>query len=120
VQTVSHGNAATIELAGMDVRGSSSARVGALPVPESFNVLAGRNPGTAVLRWKVVKHAATYVVQRRESAALPFDFNASETSTRTRFDATGLASATRYWFRVAANGAAGLSDWTSAVSVVTQ
>ena len=73
-----------------------------------------------MLRWRVVKHAATYVVQRRDGVELPIDFNDTETSTRARLDVSGLSSATRYWFRVAANGAAGLSNWTNPVSVVTQ
>ena len=43
-----------------------------------------------------------------------------ELVSRAKKTVTGLSSMTRYWFRVAAIGAAGPSNWSNAVSVVTQ
>jgi hypothetical protein len=72
------------------------------------------------LKWARVKSAKSYVIQYAAAATLPSAFNQEVTVTRTKHTLTTLTSGTRYWFRAAALGAAGLSTWTNAVSVVTQ
>ena len=119
VDNVSAGNAETIRLSGLGVR-NPNAPVGPLPPLRDFIAAAGRNAGTAELKWAKVKKARTYVVQYAASVNLPSEFDNTTSVTRTKFVVTGLASATRYWFRAAALGAAGPSPWTNAVSVVTQ
>ncbi|SRR5258707_14459601 len=111
--------AAIIELAGLNVRNVAGS-IGQLPAPGSLIILPGRNPGTVTLRWKRVQGATTYLIQYAASATLPSAFNHEESVTRTKQGITALVSGVRYWFRVAALGAAGPSPWTNAVSVVTQ
>lgn len=83
-------------------------------------LVAGQNPGTVTLRWQRVKGATTYLIQYAAAATLPSAFNREESVTRAKYAITALVSGVRYWFRVAALGAAGPSPWTNAVSVVTQ
>ena len=75
---------------------------------------------TANLNWRHVKSAASYRIQFGAGATLPTAFDGDVLVTRARGTVAGLASGTRYWFRVAAIGAAGPSLWTNAISVVTQ
>jgi hypothetical protein len=119
VQSVSGGQAAIIELAGLNVRHASGS-IGRLPAPQSLMLVPGRNPGTVTLRWQRVKGATTYLIQYAAAATLPSAFNREESVTRSKQRINGLVSGVRYWFRVAAIGAAGPSAWTNVVSVVTQ
>jgi hypothetical protein len=119
VQSVSHGQAAIIELAGLNVR-HAAGRIGQLPAPEGFIAVSSTNPGTVKLKWKPVKRARNYVIQYTAAAVLPPAFHQQVPVTRTKLVLTGLASGTKYWFRAAAINAAGLSPWTNAVAVVTQ
>jgi hypothetical protein len=119
VGAVAGDDAATIELVGLNVR-ERAARIGQLPAPMGLVVTAGRNPGAITARWHVVKKARNYIVQYEAGAILPPIFSNETVVTRSRVDLAHLLSATRYWFRVAALGTAGPSNWTDAVSVVTQ
>jgi Fibronectin type III domain len=119
VGSVAEGDPATIELAGLNVR-EPARRIGQLPAPLGLVVTADRNPGTVTLRWRVVKKARNYIAQYAAGAVLPATWPNETSVTRTRLDLAHLQSSTRYWFRVAALGTAGLSHWTEAVSVVTQ
>jgi hypothetical protein len=119
VQSVSSGNAATIELAGLNVR-QAAARIGQLPAPGGVIVTPGKSAGTVTLRWRAVKKARGYIVQYTASPTFPTTFPAEANVTRARLDLSHLQSATRYWFRIAALGTAGPSNWTDVVSVVTQ
>jgi len=119
VQQVSAGNAAIIELAGLAVR-SAPEKVGRLNAPASLIATSSTNPGTVDLKWTPVKHAVSYRIQYAPTMDFPEASQRDLVLTPSKGMVTGLASATRYWFRVAAIGAAGPSLWTSAISVVTQ
>jgi hypothetical protein len=119
VNAVASGSAATIELAGLDVR-QPAARIGQLPAPAAVILAPGKSAGTVTLRWRAVKKTRGYIVQYAASPTLPATFPAETSVTRARLDLSGLQSGTRYWFRIAALGTAGPSHWTDVVSVVTQ
>jgi Fibronectin type III domain len=119
VGSVADGDAATIELAGLNAR-QPAARIGQLPAPTGLKVTADRNPGTITARWRVVRKTRNYIVQYAPGATLPPIFPNEISVTRTRADLAHLTSATRYWLRVAALGTAGPSNWTDVLSVVTQ
>ena len=119
VENVSAGNGEIIELAGLSVR-NPKAPVGPLRALKGFTAAASRNPGSVDLMWTRQKGAMSYIVQYMASERMPETFEKTEISTRTKFTITKLTSATRYYFRAAALGAAGPSPWSNAVSVVTQ
>jgi hypothetical protein len=119
VGAVAQGDAATIELARLNVRKPAS-HVGQLPAPVGLIVKTTQSPGTVSLRWARVRKARSYIVQYAAGNTLPATFPNETPVTRARLDVKHLQSATRYWFRVAAIGTAGPSQWTDPVSAVTQ
>jgi len=119
VQNVSAGNAATILLSGMSVRNPSQP-IGELHAPQALALVLSTNPGEMGLKWLPVKGASLYVTQYAPGATLPTHWLADVTSTKAKCHLTGLTSGARYWFRVAATGAAGQSLYTDALSAIVQ
>jgi len=119
VENVAAGQAGTILLAGLNVRKAGSP-VGQLPAPRKLKAVPLMSPGVATLTWEKVPGARSYQVQYGAGASMPTEWPQAVVATRTRYVFRGLISATRWWFRVASNGAAGHSIWTDPVTVVTQ
>jgi hypothetical protein len=69
------------------------------------------------IRWEPVRGAASYIVQRAEDSA-PEEFSIVENSTLPKVLVNTMMSGRRYWFRVAAVGAAGVGVFTSPVAKI--
>jgi len=119
VQNISAGDAAIIQLAGLSVK-KPSEPVGRLDAPTSVTVVPNRNAGEVALKWKPIKGAKCYHIQFATDMSFAAGAVGDSTFSRASGKITGLTTATRYWFRIAAIGAAGPSTWSNPVGVVTQ
>ncbi len=117
VENASAGDAAKIQSAGMDVR-AAGAPVGALPAPLGMVALVGDMDGEIDLDWDSVRGATSYVVQRSPDPITPTSWQQGIVVTKSKGTVTGLVSGTKYWFRVAAVGAAGQGAWSDPATKV--
>ncbi len=113
VDNVSNGDATIIESAGFAVR-STSTPVGELTAPTDVQVLPSEHAGTADVSWKAQRGAKAFVVQRAvESPNLDWKILGGCTKKSASFNT--MVSGEKYWFRIAAIGAAGQSAWSDPV-----
>lgn len=117
VQNISVGDQTKIESAGFEVRNHASP-IGTLPAPASIELDANVNPGNMGLKWPRVAGAASYIVERALDGSGPLDYISVATPTNTKVTVNTMTSGSRYWFRVAAVGAAGPGMWTLPVSKI--
>jgi hypothetical protein len=75
----------------------------------------GNGDGSAKLRWKKVYGAKNYVVEQSDDGIV---FKPVAYPGKAQVNITGLVIGTFYWFRVAANGAAGLGTFGPAMKVL--
>ncbi len=111
VENTAAGDAAKIQSAGMDVR-ADRAPVGPLPAPLGLVALVGDMEAELDLDWDSVRGATSYVVQRSPDPITPSSWQQALVVTKSKGTVTGLVSGTKYWFRVAAVGAAGQGAWS--------
>jgi hypothetical protein len=88
------------------------------PVQAPADVALSRNghSGQLHLRYRKVRNAANYSVQIATKAEGPW--TDQPLSSGTRVTIRNVTPGTIYWARVAANGAAGPSDWVGSASVM--
>jgi len=115
VQNITAGDKTKIESSGFSV-GNPPAPIGPLPTPVELEIDSNTNPGTLALRWKGVRGADSYTVERALDTTTPLNWVVVASVTKPKALAEGLTSGSRYWFRVAAIGAAGTSLWTDPIS----
>jgi len=97
-------DAAQLQSGGWHLRGAPTP-VGPMPAPQNLSATAGDLDGEVDLSWEPVSGRDTYVGEHSISATGPWtQFYIGKKSGTT---ATGLASATMYWFRIRAVGTAG-------------
>jgi chitodextrinase len=65
-----------------------------------------------------VRNARSYVIERSPDPPTANTWTQVALVTRSRATITGLASGTKYWFRVAALGPAGQSGWSNPATKV--
>ena len=112
VQNTSLGDALKIKSAGMEIR-SDAAPIGALPAPENLSATTGDMPGEIDLHWNRVRGATAYVTQYTLDPLSPGSvWTTCPPSTKSKCTVPGLTAGGRYWFRVAAVGAAGQGPWS--------
>lgn len=111
VENTSAGDAAKIQSAGMEIR-ADGAPIGALPAPQGLIATVGDNDGELDLDWDSVRGATTYLVQRSLDPPTATSWQQAIVVTKSKGTVTGLTSGTKYWFRVAAVGAAGQGPWS--------
>ena len=116
VQNASGGDPAKIQSAGFPVR-DTPAPIGALPAPVEFQVQPGQTEGHMNVRWKGVRGASSYIVERAQDAPV-LNWSQALTTTKSRGTINTMASGARYWFRVAAVGAAGQGAWSAPISKI--
>jgi hypothetical protein len=103
-----------LKASGFDVR-SGRTSVGRLEAPEKLTAEISGTAGEVRLRWKNVRGASTYLVQRTGEPEHAASWAQAAASTRSRIILTDQPRGARLWFRVCAVGAAGMGPWTSAV-----
>ncbi len=113
VESASDGDKAKIESAGFSVRNPATP-VGALPAPVDLQVAPSEHAGTADASWKPVRGAKAYAIERAEDAPA-LDWAVIGTSTKKEATLNSMVSRSKYWFRVAAIGAAGQSAYSEPV-----
>ena len=114
VENASGGDRSKIESSGFAVRNLGSAPIGDLPAPSNVDVTPNENAGTVNMRWRRVRGAYSYVVQKAVDAP-SLEWNTVADCTKSKVAVNTMVSGTKYWFRVAAVGAAGRSAWSDAI-----
>ena len=113
VDSASAGDAAKIASAGFEVR-ATPVPVGELPAPTDLQVLPSEHAGSADVSWKSVYGARAYSIARAAEAPA-LEWGVIGTSTKKQASLNSMVSGQKYWFRVAAVGAAGQSAWSDPV-----
>jgi len=103
-----------LKASGFDVR-SGRTSVGRLEAPEHLKVEITGTAGEVRLRWKNVRGASTYLVQRSTNPEEASSWAQAAASTRSKAILTDQPRGARLWFRICAVGAAGMGPWSSAV-----
>jgi hypothetical protein len=111
VEIAAAGDSKKLTTSGFEVRGAK-APIGQLTRPENLTVDADGTPGDLRLRWKHVRGASTYLIQRSSDPHTTESWMQVAVSTRARLILAGQTRGTRFWFRVCAVGAAGMGPWT--------
>ena len=112
VESVAGSNEQLILSAGMDVRAPASAMTTPPGQPQGLTATAADHDGELDLSWDTVPGAKSYIIERSGDPGTPTTWSHVGVSTRSNFTAQGLASGTRYWFRVAAVNSNGQSGWS--------
>ena len=113
VENASGGDKAKIESAGFNVK-NPPAPIGTLPAPVDLQVAPSEHSGTADVAWKPVRGARAYTIERATDAP-ELDWGVIGTSTKKDASLNSMVSGRKYWFRVAAIGAAGQSAYSDPV-----
>jgi hypothetical protein len=116
VQNTSLGDKTKIESAGFETTNPNSP-IGPLPAPEDVQLDANVNPGNMGIKWTPVRGAASYIVERAPDGEV-MNFIVAANPTVSKALVNTMTSGQRYWFRIAAVGAAGAGDWTLPVSKI--
>jgi hypothetical protein len=111
VENASGGDELKIQSAGMSIR-AAGAPVGQLPAPTDLYAEVGGGDGEIDLNWKPVFGAKNYAVFMTTDPNVPDSWAFKKNVTESFTAITGLTSGTKYWFRVAAVGAAGQGDFS--------
>lgn len=111
VQSASGGNEEKILSAGFEVRREPSP-IGIPEAPQFRFARIGKHEGEIDLRWHRSNGARTYNVQRSTVPNNAESWTTIALITKSTYTDTGLNSGSKYWYRVAAIGAAGQSSWS--------
>ena len=109
VENIAKGEAAIILLSGFPLA-QEPAPIGQLSPPQNLLGIATDIEGQTKLKWNLVRGAKSYIVECATSPDGPWV--PVTVTTRISCLATNLTPGTKYWFRVRAVGAAGLSGWS--------
>ncbi len=112
VESVSGGDEAMIQSAGMDVRAASTP-AGTLDAPTNLNATQGDQTGEIDLQWDKTERARSYVIEKSADPPTATSWSHAAVSTRSQTTIEGLTTGTTYWFRVAALGAGGQTAWSN-------
>lgn len=113
VDGASNGNAIIIESAGFETRATPTP-VGELPAPTDVQVAPSEHAGSAAVKWKATRGAVAFIIERAEDGPT-LEWKVISNGTKKRASVNSMISGKKYWFRVAAIGAAGQSAWSDPV-----
>lgn len=114
VQHASKGNEEIILSSGFSVRKKKEKAV--VPFrPEGLKVKPAVREGELELVWTAVKGATFYIIAICSKELNLDSFELRTVSQKARVTISGLQGVERYWFRVAAANAAGVSGWSDPV-----
>ena len=111
VDNTSDGDEAKILSSGMSVK-AKPVPIGSLPQPTALAATEGDNEGEIDLSWDKVFGARSYVVEYTPDPITPTGWKSGGVSTKSSKSISSLQSGVKYWFRVAAVGAAGQGPWS--------
>ena len=109
VENIANGEVSIILLSGFPLA-QEPAPIGQLSPPQNLLGLATDIEGQTKLKWNSVHGAKSYIVECATNPNGPWV--PVTVTTRISCLATNLTPGTKYWFRVRAVGAAGLSGWS--------
>jgi len=112
VESIAGSSEQLILSAGMDTRAAAVAGTGTPGQPQALTPTTGEYDGQIDLSWDTVNGARSYVIQQSGDPVTATSWSYGGVSTKSSFTAAGLASGTRYWFRVAAINSNGQSGWS--------
>jgi hypothetical protein len=118
VNSVSNGDEAIMNLAGMAAAARGPYRYDSIDKPKN---LRGFSPytGAVKIRWSVVSNAAAYIVEYCSDPATDTEWKNCFNNRSANAEMGGLESGKKYWFRVRAIGARGLmSDWSDPICIL--
>jgi hypothetical protein len=101
----------TVQSAGMSV-GSTRGPLVPATVPTGLTASEGDHDGTLDLNHDRVKGAKSYVYEMSLDPPTATSWKHAAVSAKSSVTISGLASGTRYWFRVAAITSTGQSGWS--------
>jgi hypothetical protein len=108
VEDTSGGDEAKILSSGIPVR-AATVPIGELPAPGNLFATDGDLDEEIDLGWDRVRGSRSYLIQRSEDLAA---WSGDKVSTKSTFTYPGCTPGKKYWFRVAAIGAAGQGPWS--------
>jgi len=117
VENTSGGDQAKIESAGFSVKAPPTP-IGPLTAPAALVVSPSQSAGTANLKWKGVRGSNSYTIQRATDPNVDASWIQADVATKSKATVNTMTSGTKYWFRVAAVGAAGLGPWSDPVPTI--
>ena len=112
VQSLSGGDAAKIQSAGLAVKGARTRRGTTPDMVTNLSVSASDSAGELDLQWDPVFGAKSYEVQISTDPVAVTNWSAQPTVTKSRTTVSGLTSGTRIWVRVRAINGAGQGAWS--------
>lgn len=111
VDTTSAGDAIKIASSGFATK--APATPSGLPgQPQSVAASTGDLEHTIELAWDRMRNVNSYVIQKCPDPENPANYVLAGISTKSSATIAGLTPGTKYWFRVAAVGAAGQGPWS--------
>jgi hypothetical protein len=113
VDGASGGDATIIESAGFSTRANPTP-VGEIPAPTDLQVTPSEFAGSADVKWKSKRGAVSFTVERAEDAPT-LVYGVIGNCTQKQTSLNSMVSGKKYWFRMAAIGAAGQSAWSDPV-----
>lgn len=117
IDGVANGDGIIIASSGFDTR-AVAAPIGTVGQPQDFSAHTGDVSSAMVLNWDKVRGANSYVMQKCTDPSIEANWTFAGVSTKSSATITGLTSGTKYWFRVAAVGAAGQGAWSDPATKV--
>lgn len=112
VESASGGKEEIILSAGMDVRAPNLATGQPPAPPASLSATTGDHEGEIDLSWNASPNAKSYIVERSPNPQTDNSWTQADVVSTSKATIKGLKSGDKYWFRVAAVGSAGTSDWS--------
>jgi hypothetical protein len=117
IQNVTAGDKAKIESSGFSVRNPATP-IGNLPAPTDVELAPSRNSGTVDMKWRGVRGADSYIVERALDSSGKLLWGTALTTTKSKATVNSMVSGSKYWFRVAGIGAAGQGAWSDAIAKI--
>lgn len=117
VESTSGGNETVITSSGMQLKAHGSP-IGELARVTSLSATTADNEGEIDLHWDKVSNARSYEIEKCADPISSTGWLHIGISTKSQYAALNLISGTKFWFRVAAVGAAGQGSWSDPVGKI--